>query len=139
MYFPDLTKLANGALAIGWLSVEKGYSVGQASAEFCRRLLDFCEVQIIITLGYHECEFCDNPPFGLRVEYDNKTLTLGSDDIWAFGADGQVYLAPNLIYHYVTAHNYLPPSEFIEAVLHGLDPASPAYLEKVEKLAHLSF
>ena len=28
-----------------------------------------------------------------------------------------IYAAPNLIYHYVKEHRYLPPMEFINAVL----------------------
>jgi hypothetical protein len=31
--------------------------------------------------------------------------------------DGRVYAAPSLVHHYVIAHGYRPPDEFIAAVL----------------------
>ena len=48
-----------------------------------------------------------------------------------FGADGTTYAAPNLIYHYV-ADGYLPPDEFIQAVMHGPLPDSIDYLERAK-------
>jgi hypothetical protein len=30
-----------------------------------------------------------------------------------------IYVAPVLIYHYVAVHGYLPPDQFIEAVMNG--------------------
>ncbi|MCX7805518.1 MAG: hypothetical protein N3A38_10060 [Planctomycetota bacterium] len=38
-------------------------------------------------------------------------------EIRVLGRDGKIYAAPTLIYHYVVAHKYRPPQEFIDAVM----------------------
>jgi len=43
-------------------------------------------------------------------------MHLGSAEIRVQGIDGAVYAAPNLIYHYMANHNYLPPEEFLGAI-----------------------
>lgn len=53
------------------------------------------------------------------VVVDAEESILGSAEIRVGLPGGRWYAAPNLVYHYVTAHNYRPPDEFIEAVLHG--------------------
>lgn len=60
-------------------------------------------------------------------------LRVGSAEIRVF-YQGKTYAAPNLLYHYVVEHHYQPPSEFIEAVLHGDLPGSRAYLRYIRKL-----
>ena len=42
---------------------------------------------------------------------------LGSAELRLVGRDGAVYAAPDLVLHYVEHHNYLPPHEFVEAVM----------------------
>ncbi|WP_375431714.1 hypothetical protein [uncultured Friedmanniella sp.] len=32
------------------------------------------------------------------------------------GLDGRLYSAPTLVVHYIQAHQYLPPDEFLEAL-----------------------
>ena len=49
-----------------------------------------------------------------------------------FGPAGATYAAPNLIYHYVVDHQYLPPDAFVRAVLDGPLPGSPEYLERAD-------
>jgi len=56
-----------------------------------------------------------------------ETLEVGFAEIRVFGRNGKIYAAPNLIYHYVTAHSYRPPDEFIQAVLEGRQPDTPEY------------
>jgi hypothetical protein len=41
---------------------------------------------------------------------------LGSAEIRVPGANGRIYAAPDLIYHYMKDCNYLPPREFLEAI-----------------------
>jgi len=40
-----------------------------------------------------------------------QRIYLGHAEIWIFGKHGRVYKAPNMLYHYVTVHNYQPPEE----------------------------
>jgi hypothetical protein len=55
-------------------------------------------------LGVHQCELCNDP------------WAVGSDNIM-FVRKGLRYIAPELIVHYVEAHCYLPPPDFVAAVL----------------------
>jgi hypothetical protein len=42
--------------------------------------------------------------------------TTGNGEIRVAAANGITYVAPVLVLHYVVAHKYLPPQEFIDAV-----------------------
>jgi len=42
---------------------------------------------------------------------------LGSAEVRVQGVDGTVFLAPDLVFHYVTEHGYLPPPSFLEALV----------------------
>lgn len=58
----------------------------------------------------------------MRLQMDEESVMLGSAEIWVPGREGCIYAAPTLIVHYVEAHEYLPPPEFIEAVLRDPPP-----------------
>jgi hypothetical protein len=57
-----------------------------------------------IAMGFHRCDLClyDGPP-GKRNLY--------------VPAAGAVFVAPELVTHYMNAHGYRPPDEFCAAVL----------------------
>ncbi|CDR02381.1 hypothetical protein GCM10022420_040780 [Streptomyces iranensis] len=57
------------------------------------------------------------PPYPVVVSVDGTEVTLGSAEIRLLARDGRWLIAPNLVLHYVAAHGYLPPGEFIEAVM----------------------
>ncbi|WP_146209646.1 hypothetical protein [Vitiosangium sp. GDMCC 1.1324] len=42
-----------------------------------------------------------------------------------------LFIAPELIVHYITAHGYRPPDTFIEAVLACPPQKSPEYIERL--------
>ena len=44
-------------------------------------------------------------------------MALGNAEIRVLGRNGKTYAAPNLIYHYIKDCGYLPPHEFLEAVM----------------------
>ena len=133
MYHADLDKYSYfrpkipEGFAIGWLDKEHSYNQGEVPSNFLDRLWNFCYDPPVFFLGFHECPFCDNPPFGLPASHNGQEITLGSGDMWVFGNNGRYYVAPNLIYHYVAAHHYCPPEEFIEAVMHSPLPGSDEY------------
>jgi hypothetical protein len=52
-----------------------------------------------------------------------ERVLLGNAEIMVPGLRGVYYMAPTLIYHYVQAHQYQPPDEFVESVL-AFDPSS---------------
>ncbi len=57
---------------------------------------------------------------------------LGADEILVFGKRGQVYHAPNMLYHYVTVHHYQPPREFVQALKEEPCPPDDEYLDRLK-------
>ncbi|MFF0296030.1 hypothetical protein ACFYST_20660 [Kitasatospora sp. NPDC004614] len=106
---------------VGWLSRWHRYSSGAAPEGFLVRLLDIVQRQRVNgTRGFHSCGLC--PPWrrqggALTVEHQGGAVALGSSEIRVPGRAGEVFAAPTLVVHYVSAHGYLPPPSFVEAVL----------------------
>lgn len=99
-------------LAVGWLRGGMAFETGAAPASFLAKLLPFCQPghTVCLTPAARSCPLCRQliPPYGQA-----EIRVIGELDIYA---------APDLIYHYVSAHDYLPPPEFVEAVLNGPGP-----------------
>ena len=75
-------------------------------------------------LGWHGCHFC--PEYPVRIADSEGEFCLGDGEIRVPASDGTLtYVAPNLIYHYVVAHQYLPPDVFLDA-LRALSLPNPA-------------
>ena len=100
-------------LNVGWLDPSHKYSKGTVSSEFISALRTLCKNPTCCKKGFHTCGFCGANP---RVESNGKPMMLGSAEIEVVGEDA-IYRAPALVLHYVEEHQYLPPQEFIEAVL----------------------
>ncbi|MFN2555887.1 MAG: hypothetical protein ABR592_03295 [Nitriliruptorales bacterium] len=131
-YFRDLTPYNYGrtpwrmkVLNVGWLTAGEPFPTGDVPTLFVERLLEHCATAIRRTRGFHVCDLClaAGASWGpIRVVHDGRDLLLGSAEVWVGGLPGQGrvwYAAPDLVYHYVTAHQYRPPDPFIEAVLQG--------------------
>jgi hypothetical protein len=73
-------------------------------------------------MGVHYCDFCNEKDTIMenlikpQVKFNNETINLGGSEIFVI-KDKLVYIAPSLIFHYVLDHEYLPPDEFIDAVM----------------------
>jgi len=65
--------------------------------------------------GWHICEFCHQIVEVLGP--GGQSIILGDAEIRIKGNAAKVYAAPNLVYHYVQAHRYRPPDEFLEALI----------------------
>src|SRR5580700_10918137 len=126
-YFPDLSHYVYGRtlpephiLNIGWLSKDHPHRRGLLPEWLVARLRDRITAPVELYRGFHVCEFCPEPPkkrlpSGLEIP-DWPADTLGNGEIRIRALDGKIYVAPVLIYHYVTRHGYLPPPEFIAAL-----------------------
>jgi hypothetical protein len=139
MYFADLTPYtyfpsepgSPPALNVGWLERGHRYPRGAVTEEFLDRLFAACRSPVAATRGFHVCDLCPPPservPWPTTVRRAGVELSVGSAEIRVRGGDGRVYAAPNLVYHYVEAHRYLPPEEFVAAVIGGRasDPPPP--------------
>jgi hypothetical protein len=141
MYKPDLSPARRfdeysclGTLNVGWLDPAHPYAQGDTSKEFHDRLFEFCGHSVLQTRGCHVCPYCGDPSSFLTVceKRLGKELWLGSAEI-RVTYEGKTYAAPDLIYHYVVAHRYRPPDEFIEAVLKGPLPDTREYEKFIKK------
>jgi hypothetical protein len=123
-----LTDAAPRPLNVGWL--EHGYPFNRAepSADLVDRLWALCRTPVNATRGFHECEFCsDSTRAYMTVRRGDETIGLGHAEIWVFDGAGTVYVAPTLVYHYITAHGYAPPPLFVAALLGCPLPDTPEY------------
>lgn len=92
--------------AVGWLGRESEWPKGSVSSEFLSKLKELCAEpwEPLVCGGGHACDLCqfDAPWFGSNVFVPSRA---------------NIYVAPVGIVHYIAAHWYLPPEEFIQAVL----------------------
>lgn len=61
-------------------------------------------------------------------------MLLGHAEIRVFGDAGEVYAAPDMLFHYVACHGYLPPAEFVRALMSSALPPDAAYFERLSGL-----
>ena len=103
----DLGELAN-ALNVGWLARGYPFPTGPTSLRFRSKLRKQARNVQNPAFGFHECDLCGWRPW---------IKANGNGEIHVAGPDGIVYVAPQLILHYISRHKYLPPQQFIDAVL----------------------
>ena len=129
-YFPDLrsdTQVVSASYvrAVGWLLPSKEFTKGEctpAALSALRRFSERC-VESAAALGWpsaggvHICEFC-----GRDAACGNFGVAVG--DV--------LFVAPELLVHYVSSHGYLPPSEFLQAIAAAPLPWTPEYTESVQ-------
>lgn len=133
-YFPDMgcnAMIATGAhiRAVGWLHPDHPYSNGDVSPEFLSCLRRFVAKwqSSAIALGFpfagglHECEFCQ------------KARAAGN---FGVPCGASLFVAPEMVLHYIEEHGYRPPDEFIAALLKCPLPDSDAYQKLSEPFKH---
>lgn len=130
---PDVTL---GTLkAVGWLELGARYARGSVSERFFEALARLLVEpwQPAASAGRHPCSFCkfSGGPTGLT--YKGTTILLGASNVYVPG-DGVIYVAPSLIAHYVDAHEYQPPAEFVDAVLRCPPMRSMPYLQAIGRI-----
>ena len=134
-FYPDMgnkSMIAQGdhVRAVGWLHPDHAFPQGDVPAEFLRRLREFARLWSDSTnffgwavfRGFHICEFCRNS-YG----YGNFGVPAGE----------VLFVAPELIVHYVEEHHYAPPDVFIRAVLSSPLPGTREYEFAVWGFRHL--
>lgn len=136
-YFADLTPYAYGSadtdtvqrgprtvtyrpryerLNIGWLDASQPFERGPVPDWFAGALLDVIDNPAVNQYrGLHDCEFCP-PGEGHITDPRPGRSWLAFYEIRVPAGPGVMFAAPSLVWHYVTAHEYRPPAQFVEAV-----------------------
>lgn len=133
-FFPDMGQKSYSASgkhvrAIGWLHPDHDFTRGEVSGEFLTRLREFAAqsgasseaLWFGASGGLHSCEFC------------GRAHTCGN---FGVPSGDLLFVAPEMIVHYVEAHSYRPPDEFIAAVMRSPLPKTEEYQIITEPFWH---
>ncbi len=135
MYFPDMSPYSYGTWyreqsiafqevrTIGWLKQGFTYSKGKVGDRFLQKLQQMYQsprVHIRGMRGYHQCDLCD-PSLANKDQQSASSpqqIWRGSSELWIPSSMSSqlIYAAPSMIRHYIIAHEYRPPDEFIQSV-----------------------
>ena len=99
-------------VAIGYLDTLEPYEKGELYANFLIKLrVLWNEGLTLASMGSHECQFCikeDN--------YDGRATSSSEKEL--VDKENKIkYIFPEMIFHYIKVHKYLPPSDFIRFVM----------------------
>jgi hypothetical protein len=120
--------------AVGWLGTEADFATGPIPMGVRDRLEVLADDpwEPWVLMGFHCCGLC--APNDSRMQPD----ACGGSNVFIPGA-GYVYAAPELIRHYIDAHQYRPPTEFCDAVLACPPMGSSAYFDALLRNASGDF
>ena len=133
-YYEDLSPYnyhhhSKKELNVGWLEKDFPFEKGEVPAGFLDKLKLIAEHTVFHTRGFQLCGFCKEQ----IVEGKIKCAT-SSNEIRVIGPDGSVYASPYMVVHYIEDHGYLPPQQFIDAVMNGPLPGTSEYDEIFKRL-----
>jgi hypothetical protein len=131
MHFRDLstsTQIASGPFvrAIGWLASGHSFERGSAKPEFLTAVRSICAhwQQSVTALGWpiaagpHTCDFCGTYRASGNVGVPSGDL---------------LFVAPEMLAHYVEAHDYSPPAEFVAAAITTPCPGTAEYAAAIQR------
>jgi hypothetical protein len=128
MYFEDLSQYCyflksglHNVLNVGWLDAFHSFNVGDVSPSFLSTLraivaetFPCVDVHVNRMRSVHPCNLCGEENLPL-IDYRGRKYNLGMSEIWIPG-EGLWYAAPSMVLHYIEAHHYSAPQEFVVAV-----------------------
>lgn len=109
------------ALNVGWLGGDGEFPQGEVPEGFLDAFLSLAKDHPSArTRGWQACTLPhgeDGLPYPYRAQVGDTSIALGSAEVRVHSVSGDLLIAPDLAYHYVKDHHYLPPGEFIEGVM----------------------
>jgi hypothetical protein len=117
-----------GVLHVGWLGSGHDYAKGSVSPVLVEKMKMLSRSPVELYRGYHVCELCELPaelcdrPF--EEQWEKWAQYRKSNGEIRVSRAGIIYAAPVLITHYIEAHGYLPPEEFLRAIEEQLNQSS---------------
>jgi len=118
--------------AIGWLSQGEPFSVGEVPEDFFEKL---CQLLVSpwsppalpVTAGGHHCDLCQFSGGVENIQYKHYQIQSRSSSSLYVPGPKCIYVSPTSVAHYIDAHRYQPPPEYIEAVMQCSTMRSMAY------------
>lgn len=128
-YFPELSpyqyglrRPIPGILHVGWLDDLHSFSRGAVGEDVVAKLKELRKKPVNSLFGFHVCQICCPRSLAKHskeyIEVVTDARCNGNGEI-RIKLDGITYAAPVLIIHYIEEHGYLPPEDFLDAVLTG--------------------
>ena len=121
-YFKDLTYYNNlhyeNARNVGFCPMGTESVAHQYPEEFIPKLAKYLNYPVNVSRG---------GGFDKSFVIDGVKHALGFSEIRVLAQNGIVYAAPDAVVAYIAEGLYVPPAEFVDAVLNGVDPDSEAY------------
>ncbi len=106
------------AVNVGWLGGGREFTRGAVPDDLAGRLARLAVHHPVNRMrGWHRCPLCDTGEYPTLVDVDWQRVPVGDAEFRVPRAGGGLYAPPTLIVHYVAAHGYCPPDEFVEAVM----------------------
>jgi hypothetical protein len=129
-YFADLDRVTLGVegtavRAVGWLARGYQYPVGPVPADLLpalRKLRAGWGAILDIApwwpafMGVHQCELCTG-------HHDTGDIAVPFGQV--------LFVAPTMIVHYIEIHQYLPPTDFVEAATACPEPIGLGYAHAI--------
>jgi hypothetical protein len=137
-YFPDYSPYAYGhgshpgVVHVGCLDNVHSYSKGAVDARLIEKMKFLVSKPVELYRGIHICELCAEPPDLVKTNLPNPVVIdpncararwvaqRSSNGEIRVSREGIIFAGPVLIVHYIEAHNYLPPTEFLKTVEEAL-------------------
>jgi hypothetical protein len=144
-YFPDLSPYSygnhhhEGVLHVGWLDNIHPFPRGPGPRAVLEKIKSLAANPAAKHRGYHRCDLCVEPSNLERTFLRHDERIIDPSCEWArwwaaresngeirLVAQDVTYAAPVLIVHYIEAHDYLPPAEFLRAVEEAAEWPAPS-------------
>ena len=128
-------KKLDNVINIGWLGEIGSFQQGNVSEEFIMNLWEYYKCPIFSSRKVYYNEKLDGYWKFFTAVFNGRKIGLGSSEIRIIDKEkGVIYASPNLLIHYIVNHNYLPPQEYIKAVIEGPKPNSKDYCNMIRCL-----
>jgi len=128
--FPQIGPYASAFIGVGWLERGHDYTRGVVDEAVIRRLTEFRDRnwEPFGYCGFHNCDICEDSPERTALHADawggaNLHVPRGRD----------VFVAPELILHYIRVHQYCPPPVFCDALMACPDMGSDAFFAAMSR------
>lgn len=100
-------------VAIGYLDSSETFKTGKVPKGFLVKLDELWNIGgVLSSLGHHECQICDGLGFGT-----GERAKSSSEKIMIDEKNCIKYIFPEMIFHYIKVHKFVPDKEFIKFIM----------------------